>query len=254
MLQIVRSLPMWIYNAAKNWYATLLREGSYWIYKNAAIHGARLSDLHVPLPQVGLYCGDKKTLGKGKTADKKWNIIMDTLPNNISSALDIGCYNGFFSLKLAARGIFTIGVDPNKELLKLAQLAALEGNSSKVAFSPMALDPNTVRLLPTVDVTLVLSVMHYWIEWYGWKTAIEMLHSIWKRTKVCLYFEIPNPCENSKMAPYLSEMGSTETACRDFIRGILASLGACEVVFLDFIPTDFRGSERRHMFMVKRIP
>jgi SAM-dependent methyltransferase len=167
-------------------------------------------------------------------------------------ALDVGCNNGFFSAKLAARGVFTIGLDPDEDLVRLAQVYALETKTDKLAYSLMQVDPDNVCLLPRVDVVLLLSVMHYWVETYGLETAKRMLSVLWDKTRVCMYFEIPNPCENNKMASMLSFMGSTEAECKHFLENMLVGLGSSAVIFLGYLPTDFRGNERRHIFLVRR--
>lgn len=238
----------------KSTYALLVRNYGYRLYGAMTTHAAKVGRYHLPLPQLGVLEGHPTSGGRGQTAFRKWQLINETLPEGATSALDIGCYNGFFALNLAARGMFTVALDPNRDLLNLGQLAATAARIDKVAFCPMTIDPDSVRGLPQVDVTLVLSVMHYWIQAYGWDVATDMLSVVWGKTRRCLYFEIPNPCENKKLVSELARMGKTESECREFIRKTLVSLESCKVTYLDYLVTDFRGdNEKRHIFMAERV-
>jgi hypothetical protein len=186
------------------------------------------------------------------TADRKWELIAKTLPGDASTALDVGSYTGFYALNLARRGLFTIAVEANKDLLKLAQLAVNESGTEMVATALMKVDTNNVHRLPCADVTLALSVMHYWVESYGWPIAETMMRTIWDKTDKCLYFETPNPCENAKMAPHLKAMGATVEECEHFVRAMFGRMNGARVDLLAYLPTDFRADERRHLFQVVR--
>ncbi len=216
------------------------------------MHLAKVAQYHVPLPELGIRNGHPQSAGQGKTSWEKWHLIDRTLPKGASLALDIGCNNGFFTLRLAARGIYTIGVEPDEDVLRLGQLAALESKASRIAFSPMTVEPTNIELLPQVDVTLLLSVMHRWVRAYGRDTAERMLRTLWNKTRLGLYFETPNPYASDKEASVLSYMGTSAVECEQFIHRMLRSLGAREVTLLGYLPTDFRPSERRHLFFVRR--
>lgn len=239
-------------SAIRNTYLKYGRKIGYALYRRTIVHLAELSQYHLPMLELGIYAGNPVTAGKGNTSRIKWELISNTLPANVSSALDVGCYNGFFSLRLARRGIFTIAIDPDEDLLRLAQLSALEAKVERVAFSTMKVDPNNIHLLPEVDVTLVLSVMHRWVGLYGHAAAFEMLRTLWANTRASMYFEIPNPCQNSIQASVLAYMGKSESECEQFIQDMLESLGSCEVTLLGYLPTDFRPNESRHFFSIRR--
>jgi hypothetical protein len=79
-----------------------------------------------------------------------------------------------------------------------------------------------------------------------------MLRTIWDRTGKVLYFETPNPCENTKMAPHLRQMGSTVAECEQFVRAMFGRMNGAHIELLAYLPTDFRGDERRHLFKIAR--
>ena len=234
-------------------YPRIGRRLSYRLYRKALVHLAEVNPCTlVPIPELGISAGRSMAAGKGQTSPRRWQLIHQTLPRGASLALDIGCHNGFFPLRLAAAGLFAIGVDPDEDLLRLAQLAALETKIDRVAFCQMFVTPDNISILPEVDVTLVMSVMHRWVRAYGREAAERMLQILWHKTRGCLYFEIPNPCQNSKEAALLSYMGDSEERCEQFMTELLSGLGAREVQLLGYFPTDFRPNERRHLFVAKR--
>lgn len=225
----------------------------YRFYRTSIIALTRLSPYNVPLPELGLTRGNPVTAGKGLGSSKKWQIINSLIPHGVKTALDIGCNNGFFTLRLAQRGIFTIGVDPDMDLIRLAQLAAFETNQGLAAFSLLAVDQKNISLLPDVDVTLVLSVAHRWVRNYGRSHADTILATLWEKTRKIMFFETPDPCQNTKEAPFLSYMGKTESECENFVLQWLGSLENAKVSFLGALPTDFRPEEKRRLFAVKRV-
>ncbi|HSD84865.1 MAG TPA: hypothetical protein VLG46_13440, partial [Anaerolineae bacterium] len=101
-----------------------------------------------PLPWLGL---KKAKRGAGTAA--RWAAIEATLNNEvIDSAMDIGCNAGYFCFSLAAKGIPTLGVDRDDRFLRIAQHAAGRMGARSVGFCKMDLTPDTIRLLPNVDL------------------------------------------------------------------------------------------------------
>lgn len=232
--------------------STLLRKILYHFYRISLVNLERLSCYNIPLPELGLIRGNPVTSGKGLGSSEKWQIMDSLIPHGAETALDIGCNNGFFTLRLAKRGIFTIGVDPDMDLIRLAQLAAFETNQGLAAFSLLAVDQKNISLLPEVDVTLVLSVAHRWVRNYGRSAADAIVATLWEKTRKIMFFETPDPCQNIKEAPFLFYMGRTESECEHFVLKWLGSLENAKVSFLGALPTDFRPGETRRLFAVKR--
>lgn len=232
---------------------SFLRKILYRFYRVSIINLERLSCYNIPLPELGLVRGNPVTAGKGSGSLKKWQIMNSLIPHGVKTALDIGCNNGFFTLRLAKRGIFAIGVDPDMDLIRLAQLATFETNQGLAAFSILAVDQKNTSLLPDVDVTLVLSVAHRWVRNYGRSDADAIVEALWRKTRQIMFFETPDPCQNTKETPFLSYMGKTESECENFVLRWLGSLENAKVSFLGALPTDFRPGETRRLFAVKRI-
>lgn len=141
--------------------------------------------VYQPLPWLGL-----KKARRGTGTEARWAAIGATLNDEvIDSAMDIGCNTGYFCFSLAARGIPTLGIDRDDRFLRIAQYAAGQMRAQGVGFCKMDLTPDTIRLLPNVDLTLLLSVWHHWVRGYGLEVAGEMLSAVWNKTQKVMFFE-----------------------------------------------------------------
>jgi len=138
-----------------------------------------------PLPWVNL---NKAKRGKG--TKERWIAIDKNLDNySISSAMDIGCNVGYFCFLLAEKGIPTLGIEMNDRFFRIAQYARKKINISNVALCNMTVNLDTVRLLPNVDVILLLSVWHHWVRYYGLEAATKILSCAWGKCNKIMFFE-----------------------------------------------------------------
>ena len=225
---------------------------AYFIQDRFLGHVAAVKRYPIPLPELGIQEGNEVTAGKGTTSWEKWRLIETNLPAGARNAMDIGSNNGFFSLRLAQKGLFTIGVEPDLELLRLAQAAALRGNVRSAAFVGLPVSPDNVHQLPGADVTLVLSVAQRWIRMYGREAGLAIVKAIWEKTTRAMFFELPNAQQSSKEADILSYLGDTEAESEAAIIRFLNSLGGGEARLLGYLPSDFRPDEKRHIFVLER--
>lgn len=212
-----------------------------------------VSAFHVPLPMIGINKGCSTTSGKGQSSINKLEIISSYLPVNTKTILDIGSNNGFFSISLALKGYYVIGYEIDIKLHKIAVFVSRKVNAKNVAFFPLGIDPDNVNFIPEVDVSLVLSVFHWWVRLYGYDKAMIILRIIWKKTRKAMFFELPNTVENKKVAKWMPDMGDNSREAEHFIKRMLESLEYSKVELLAFLPTDFRPNERRHLFIVRKI-
>ena len=193
-----------------------------------------------PLPWLGL-----KKAKRGTGTEARWAAIEAMLGDTaIGSALDIGCNTGYFCFSLAASGIPTLGVDRDERFLRIAQYAARRLKSPGIGFCRMDLTPDTIRLLPQVDLVLLLSVWHHWVRDYGLEVASEMLAAVWSRSQKVLFFESG---EAEMPAEFGLEMlkSSPRPWLEDYLYAICANaevrwLGS----FKAFAP---QGNETRHV-------
>lgn len=124
-----------------------------------------------------------------KRSDNKerWSLIESALDRDDLSALDIGCADGFFSAKLANKGMFSIGIDHTSKRVKSA---SQKHRGESCAFIEFSLNENNVDRLPETSVSLVLTVYHHWVKAYGSQGAKGILNTLAEKNDK-IFFELP---------------------------------------------------------------
>jgi hypothetical protein len=230
-----------------------VEEALFGAYVRSVRAQARLSGFPLPVTQLGIQRGSGLAHGRGVGTFARWAAIEKELPSPPGFALDIGSHTGFFSLALAERGFLVLGCEPSRRLFRIATAAADHAGQPSVAFMPIAVEPANVATLPQSDIVLVLSVFHDWCERFGFEQSLEMLDAVWQKTRMTLFFEMPNTVENSSVRTVLPDMGATPEAAKNFIENLLSRLVGGDVALLGHFATDFRGAgERRHLFAIRR--
>jgi SAM-dependent methyltransferase len=107
------------------------------------------------------------------------------------SVLDIGCNVGYFSLSLAQRGLIAFGVDMDRTALRVATISSRDLGENSGTFVPIEMNctPESIPLLPDVDIVICLSVWHHWVRHSGLAIASENLTKLWSKTKTALFFD-----------------------------------------------------------------
>lgn len=208
--------------------------------------------LYQPLPWLG-----RTAAGRAEGTLGRWRAIAAELDRvTVASALDVGCQAGFFTLSLGERGIPTLGVDLDPRSLRIAQHAARRAGVESVGWCRLRVGPDTVSLLPSTDVVLVLSVWHHWVFAYGLDQAGAILSALWDGCGRVLFFEtgeeempatfgLPDMDGDPKgwLTAYLAERcpGS-----------VVAALGRFKAFGVD--GDEERNVAYRHLFAVSRAP
>jgi SAM-dependent methyltransferase len=142
-----------------------------------------------PLPWLGL---DDAHI-RGESTHQRWDLIRDSIDRKAHSLKDIGCCVGFFCFKASEDlDMQSIGIDANESFLRMANFVRLNSSFNKpkkVDFHHLDLNPETSRLLPTTDVTVLLSVWHHWVFDFGLDEATKILQRVWETTKGQMFFE-----------------------------------------------------------------
>jgi len=138
-----------------------------------------------PLPWLGLH-NAKRSVG----TLQRWNAIKEVISQcSCGSAIDVGCNVGFFSLSIAEMGIPVLAVDNHESSLRIGQYASKRTNVSNVTFAKLEVNPDTMRLLPSADIIIFLSVFHHWVRHFGFPVATQMLKGLWEKCNVVMFFE-----------------------------------------------------------------
>ena len=120
-------------------------------------------------------------IGRAFSLEDRWRLISSCLAPGDRSALDIGCNLGVFTALLAQQGIFAVGVDVGTSAIQ--QAVKLNAGRPNLVFGVAALSPDNVDLLPPFDITLCLSVSHYWHRAYGEEPCWKMIQTLIVRSR-----------------------------------------------------------------------
>ena len=80
-------------------------------------------------------------------------------------------------------------IDFDPACVRTATTAVRRNHLDNVAILKLELRPDTVRLLPTTDCTLLLSVWHHLVRFQGMHVASDLLAEVWDRTGKVLFFD-----------------------------------------------------------------
>jgi hypothetical protein len=120
----------------------------------------------------------------------RWNVMRPVIDRLApSTALDVGCNAGWFTLALGRLEVATLGVEGHPPYYRAAITAVRRSGLRNVGVITLELDLVTMRLLPTVDCTLFLSVWHHIVRADGLDGGSAFLRSLWEHTKMVMFFE-----------------------------------------------------------------
>ena len=148
---------------------------------------ARRSSIgYQPLPWVGIDGG-----ARAAGTWSRWRAIEAELEQHadIRTALDLGANNGFFTIKLAERGVAAVAVEGLDVAYRTALYAIRKARVDNAAVLTLMLTPATIELLPDVDAVVFLSLWHHFTRAYGLDAATEMLARVWERTGRVMFFD-----------------------------------------------------------------
>ncbi len=172
--------------------------------------------LYQPAPWLPL-----RTATRAAGSQSRWEAMQPLVGSlGVTSALDIGANAGFFSIQLGRLGIPTVAVEAEPPNVRTALVAVERSGVKGVGVLVLEVGPDTVRLLPSTDCTLCLSIWHHFVRAHGLEVATGMLKTIWERTARVMIFdtgesEMPASFNLPDMAPDAGAWLSRylETAC-----------------------------------------
>ena len=106
---------------------------------------------------------------------ERWEKIAARIDGDARNAIDIGCNRGAITRRAADMGLFSIGIDIEKENIKMAR--KLTDNPNCHYFS-QELNPESINTIPNFDVGFVLAVFYHWGNQFGWSKAEAMLREV----------------------------------------------------------------------------
>lgn len=120
----------------------------------------------------------------------RWRAMEPTIDRlHVETAMDIGTNAGYFCIKLAERGVTTVGIDFDPACVRTVTTAVRRNRLDNVAILSLELRPDMVRLLPTADCSILLSVWHHLVRFQGLEVASYLLAEVWARTEKVMFFD-----------------------------------------------------------------
>ena len=171
--------------------------------------------------------------------DERWKFI-EPYVDESTTLLDIGCAEGYYTIKTAEAGAFALGADLRSERLKNAR--EREGYPDRVGFLKWELNPENIQKLPNMDVILLLTVQHHWQDAFGLNAAEEMFQHVMDKCDFLIY-EPPGDRPIIK-----SEEGTiSPSQSIDFYTARLNALYGDSIEVKDVMLTEFRTDKERHL-------
>ena len=114
-------------------------------------------------------------------------MISARLDDGDRSLLDIACNLGQMTRYAADKGLLALGIDYSSRAINAAY--DNHNGTPNLAFMRFEITPESAPKIPSFDVTLCLSVYHYWMQIYGDARAWSMVGALIKRTRRKFFFE-----------------------------------------------------------------
>ena len=175
-------------------------------YLNAILYRASIF-----LLKMRVFCQDKLSLTKSYQPDpfvstelqsKSWrkssdrfDTMIQSLPHQPFTCLDIGCNEGYFTFKMAEKGAYCLGVDAGRNEIMIADALAKIHKVNNISFVNLSVDSKIARLFPTFDVVIFMSVFHHLVRHNGLDDAKATLTSLSSICGKYMFFETGQPNE-----------------------------------------------------------
>ena len=165
-----------------------------------------------PLPWLGIHSA-RRDVGVWS----RWKAIAAVVDDlQVSTALDIGCNAGFFSVSLAMRGVTTVGVEILPKYYRTVLYGSRKLQLEQLGLLCLKVTPVTVAILPEADCVLFLSVWHHLSKEYGLNGATGILRAVWSKTRRVLFFET-----GEREMPLKYNLPSLEPDAQSYLRRYL---------------------------------
>ena len=172
----------------------------------------------------------------------RWRAIEQELGFFDGSALDIGCNTGFFTFQMVRKGFLCIGIESERLPYYFCNLVKDVGEFDNAMFLRGLFGEELCGKLPTVDVTICLSVFHHMVRRFGAEAAERLMIQLMQKTRRVIFFETGQSNETTtSWAKYLPPMKPNP---KEWIESYFLSLGAAQVKCL--------GEYETHLSPIKR--
>jgi hypothetical protein len=120
----------------------------------------------------------------------RWQAIEPVIRREgVSTAVDIGANEGFFSIELGSLGVTTIALEAAPTAHRTALLAVRRSKLDNVGVLAFEVREDTVGMIPPADATIFLSLWHHIVKAAGLDGATRITREIWDRTAKVMIFD-----------------------------------------------------------------
>jgi cyclopropane fatty-acyl-phospholipid synthase-like methyltransferase len=105
------------------------------------------------------------------------------------SVLDVGCAEGLFSIALAQKGCFVVGLEGKTSRVIQAYADANKVGIKNVVFMNVNVDAPLASSLPKFDYIVLLAVWHHMVKRGSLAEATDNLRQLWLKCDKGLVFE-----------------------------------------------------------------
>lgn len=171
-----------------------------------------------------------------RSCEARWNVIEAHVPPDARTAVDLGCAQGFFCLKLAARGLTAIGVDSGGSIIDTAWRQARLNDLKGVGFINDDISHDFIDRMPEVDVVIFLSLMHHFMYLNDVAWCAELLRRLRPKVKKAMFFDMGQSNEPfHEWSAWLPDMGTDPGA---WLVRFLAENGFPDSKVIGYVPAD----------------
>lgn len=169
--------------------------------------------------------------------EQRWEFIWPYIAD-ADTLLDIGCAEGYFSVKSAECGLSATGIDIDEERVRRAKkiIVDKEELEGQCEFYTRKLSPKNIHGIPEVDVILSLTVHHHWEGDYGLDDAEKMFQILLDRCDTLIY---EPPGDRPLVKDQYGTLDPVESAA--FYTDRLKALYGDEIEILDQTMVGYKG-------------
>lgn len=184
-------------------------------------------------------------------AREKWQLIENELTETPGNLLDIGCNEGYFTMKAAEKGWCAWGIERMERAVRYASREAARRNLGTAIFFNASLTPEAAERFPQFDVILFLSSFHDFHQAHGGKRAYAMFDSLLRACRHKMILEPASTAKRfSKSEPVFSRDNDRESI-EEWVRGLVARSPGWQVRYVG--ATAYSEIEPyRFMFSIER--
>lgn len=182
---------------------------------------------------------------------ERWRLIQPHIPADATSAMDLGCGQGYFPLRLAEHGLVSVGVDTSGPLLDMGWRQVRLNGLRNVGFLNADVSHEFVDRMPTVDVVIFFSLLHHLMYLNDVAWCAELLRRLRPKVRKAMFFDMGQSNEPfHEWSALLPDMGPDPGA---WVVRFLAENGFPDSTVIGHVPADRKRDPKITRALVRAI-